>query len=88
MDRAVHSKPYKELQALLIAAREEAKLTQAQVGERIGQTQSFVSKCERGERRLDVVEFVEFVKALGLDPSAFFAQFLEQAFSGTHDKKL
>ncbi|WP_246729118.1 helix-turn-helix domain-containing protein [Methylosinus sp. RM1] len=64
----------------MIAARERAGLTQEGLAERIGRTQSFVSKYERGERRLDVVEFAEFVKAMDLDPSAVFAQFLQQAF--------
>nr|WP_246659871.1 helix-turn-helix transcriptional regulator [Methylosinus sporium] len=64
----------------MIAARERAGLTQEGLAERIGRTQSFVSKYERGERRLDVVEFAEFVKAMDLDPSAVFAQFLQHAF--------
>ncbi len=83
MGRSVHTKPYKDLLAIMIAARERAGLTQIDLAERIGQTQSFVSKYERGERRLDVVEFVEFVNAMGLDPSAVFAQFIQQAFSRT-----
>ncbi len=80
MGRSVHSKPYKDLLALLIAARERVGLTQTELADRIGRTQSFVSKCERGERRLDVVEFVEFVKAMGLDPKVIFTQFLRKAF--------
>ena len=80
MGRSVHSKPYREFLELMIAARERAGLTQAGLAERIGRTQSFVSKYERGERRLDVVEFAEFVKAMDLEPSAVFAQFLLHAF--------
>ncbi|BBU64364.1 transcriptional regulator (plasmid) [Methylosinus sp. C49] len=80
MGRSVHSKPYKEFLELMIAARERAGLTQEGLAERIGRTQSFVSKYERGERRLDVVEFAEFVRAMDLDPSAVFAQFLQHAF--------
>jgi len=87
MGRSVHSKPYKDLLALMIAARERAGLTQTELAERIGQTQSFVSKYERGERRLDVVEFVEFVNALGQDPNAVFAQFIRQAFGRATGKK-
>lgn len=88
MGRSVHSKAYRDLLALLIATRDRKGLTQAQLGERIGRTQSFVSKCERGERRLDVVEFVEFVKAMGLDPNDIFTQFVQQAFSGAGGKKV
>ena len=44
-------------------AREEAGLTQAQLALRIGETQTFVSKCERGERRIDVIELRAFCRA-------------------------
>jgi len=79
MGRSVHSQPYKDLLALMVAARNSAGLSQADLAERIGRTQSFVSKYERGERRLDVVEFVQFVRAMNLDPGALFAKFVEQA---------
>jgi hypothetical protein len=38
---------------------------------RIGRPQSFVSKYERGERRLDVVEFLEVAKVIGINPGQF-----------------
>ena len=85
MGRSVHSKPYKDFLALMIAARKRAGLTQEALAKRIGQTQSFVSKFERGERRLDVAEFVEIVKAMNLDPSVIFAQFLEKTYSDSRD---
>ncbi len=78
MGRSVHSQPYKDFLALMIAARDSAGLSQVALAERIGRTQSFVSKYERGERRLDVVEFVQFVRAMELEPSALFARFLER----------
>ena len=55
---------------MLIAARRSRALTQVDVAERLGKPQSFVSKYERGERRLDVVEFLEVAKAIGIDPKA------------------
>ncbi|WP_037462649.1 helix-turn-helix domain-containing protein [Sinorhizobium fredii] len=55
---------------LLIAARRDAGLTQAQVGERLRQRQTFVSKYELGERRLDAAEFVAVSRAIGVDPHA------------------
>jgi ribosome-binding protein aMBF1 (putative translation factor) len=42
---------------------------------RLGETQSFVSKCERGERRMDIVELREFCKAMGLTLEKFVKQF-------------
>ena len=45
-----------------------------ELGKRLGQSQSFISKCERGERRLDVVELRFFCTALGVELQAFLAQ--------------
>lgn len=51
--------------------RLEAGFTQVQTAEKLGKPQSFVSKCESGERRVDVVEFVAFCSAYQTDPSKF-----------------
>ena len=51
----------------MIEARVSASLTQAGLAERLSRPQSFVSKYERGERRLDVIEFLEVAKAIGVD---------------------
>ncbi len=56
MEKSIYSHDYSILLDQLRHAREAKSLTQAQVAERLHQTQSFVSKVERGERRLDVVE--------------------------------
>jgi transcriptional regulator with XRE-family HTH domain len=68
MPRALHSVRYKRFQALLIEARKGADLTQAEVATKLGKHQSFVAKYEQGERRLDVVEFLEIAQAIGCDP--------------------
>lgn len=57
--------------------RDEAGFTQTALAEKIGNTQTFVSKVERGERRLDVVEFTEWCDALGFDAGSAFGKFLE-----------
>lgn len=49
----------------LILAREEAGLTQRQVSARMGMAHSFLSKCETGERRVDVMEFLQLAKLYG-----------------------
>ncbi len=46
-------------------------MTQVELSSRLKRPQSFVSKYERGERYLDVIEFGEVARALGLDPLAF-----------------
>ena len=56
MKKSLFSADYAVFLRLLREARDDAGLTQEELGARLGQTQSFVSKCERGERRLDIVE--------------------------------
>ena len=68
MGKTIHSSEHQKLRELLIAARRKAGLTQHEVAERLGRPQSFVAKVEGGERRLDVIEFVDLVRALGADP--------------------
>ena len=55
---------------MMIAARQEAGLTQQQLADTLGKPQSYVSKYERGERRLDVIEFLEISSALKMDASS------------------
>lgn len=64
----MHDPRYAEFRALLVAAREDAGLTQTSLAARLGKPQSYVSKYERGERRLDVVETTDIARALGVDP--------------------
>lgn len=71
MEKSVTSEGYKVLLACLREAREGAGLTQAEVAERLDMSQSQVSKCERGERRLDVIELREWCGALGLGLPSF-----------------
>jgi transcriptional regulator with XRE-family HTH domain len=67
--KSVFTPQYDRLRALLIDARKSESLTQAELAKQIGRPQSFVSKYERGERRLDVVEFLEITNALGIEAS-------------------
>ena len=57
-------------------------MSQTELAARLGNTQTFVSKCERGERRIDAVELVEFAEALGVQPLALLGEFLEQRAAG------
>lgn len=69
----------RKFREFLVEARKKADLTQAQLSSRLKRPQSFVSKYERGERRLDVVEFGEVAKALGIDPLRFLRRFYREA---------
>jgi len=71
---AMQNSDYKRFRELLSEARKTEKLTQAELSARLRRPQSFVSKYERGERRLDVIEFAEVARALGIDPLRFLAK--------------
>lgn len=62
------------------AARKLAGVTQVELAKHVGETQSFVSKCERGERRLDVVEVRTFCMAMGI-PFLGFTTDLDKALT-------
>jgi transcriptional regulator with XRE-family HTH domain len=71
MEKSIYSREYSLFLELLRKAREDKGLTQIEVAERLGQTQSFVSKVERGERRLDIVELRAFCSAIGTGFTSF-----------------
>ena len=54
---------------LLRKARKSASLTQVEAAKKLGCRQTFISKIECGERRLDVIEFVVMMRAYHADPN-------------------
>jgi len=68
---SVHDERYKKFLERLQLARTEAGMTQMEVAEAFGKPQSFVSKVESGERRVDVVELDEFAALYNKDLSFF-----------------
>ena len=64
------------LRTELRALRERQGLSQATVARRLSKHQSFVSKYEKGERRLSVIEFIDIVRALGGEPAAVLRRFI------------
>ena len=78
MEKSIPSARYAVFLQVLREAREKAGLTQVQLARKIGETQTFVSKCERGERRVDVIELRTFCQAFGLNLKQF-ATALERA---------
>jgi len=58
----IHSVSYQRFLQRLRQAREEVGLTQAEVSIALGKPQSYVSKCESGERRVDVIELADFAR--------------------------
>jgi transcriptional regulator with XRE-family HTH domain len=69
--RPLHSTRYRRFLKRLIQARREAGLTQTEVARALRRPQSFVSKCESGERRVDVIELEDFTR-LYRKPLTFF----------------
>jgi transcriptional regulator with XRE-family HTH domain len=70
--RSTHTEPYKILLGVLIDARQRAGVTQTELARRINRPQPYMSMVERGERRIDVIQFYAIVKALGADPEEVF----------------
>ncbi|MFC3753530.1 helix-turn-helix domain-containing protein [Aquamicrobium ahrensii] len=71
---SLRSDLYLRIIELLVQARKDAGITQAELGKRIDQRQTFVSKVELGERRLDVAEFILISRAIGADPNGIMRQ--------------
>ena len=86
MDKSIHSRRYATLLKLLRETRRRAGITQVSLAAKIGETQTFVSKCERGERRLDVIELRTICGALGICLIDFLKQ-LEKALGSTAVKR-
>ena len=71
MPRSAHSRDYKVFRELLRTVREDAGLTQRDVAGALEVHQSYVSKYESGERRLDVVELRKVCMAMKIPLSTF-----------------
>jgi transcriptional regulator with XRE-family HTH domain len=69
------SKEERVLQTLLSNLRSEANLRQVDLADRLGKPQSFVSKYESGERRLDLIELREICRVLEISLSDFVKRF-------------
>lgn len=73
MPKSPFSRKHEHFRELLAEARRGAGLTQVALAKKLGRPQSFVSKFERGERRLDVIEFLDVTRALRVDPAQIIA---------------
>ena len=78
MKKTIHSEEYAALLRLLRQKRQDAGLTQLQLARTLKTSQSFIGKCERGERRIDVLELQAFCRALGIELQAFMVELQER----------
>jgi transcriptional regulator with XRE-family HTH domain len=69
--KSVYDPQYRCILGHLVQARKAAGLTQRELAMALAKPQSFVSKVERGERRLDALEFLTLCRLLHLDPRSF-----------------
>ena len=79
MTSSVFTKKYQVFKELLTKYRKDTDVTQQILAERLQKPQSFVSKYESGERRLDLIEFLEVAEALQFEPSEFIKKLEKEA---------
>jgi transcriptional regulator with XRE-family HTH domain len=66
--KSIYTDEYKFFLNWLTKKRNESRLTQQELSKKLGKPQSYVSKYENGERRLDIVEFLQITLAINADP--------------------
>jgi transcriptional regulator with XRE-family HTH domain len=86
MEKSVHTREYAVLLALLREARRAAGVTQVRLAELIGESQSHLSKMERGEVRLDLIQVRTICQALGTPLAAFVSE-LEKRLAARERRK-
>ena len=71
MKKALPEQSYAAFTSLLRDERKKVGMTQAKLAKKLRRPQSYVSKYERGDRRLDVIEFIEVAQVIGFDLHEF-----------------
>jgi transcriptional regulator with XRE-family HTH domain len=87
MSKPLHNEDYRVFLLMLRAIREAQGVSQAQLAALLEQDQTFVSKCETGIRRLDIIELRLWVTALGFDLMEFTEALEEQLASRLRQTK-
>lgn len=75
--KSQHAHSYRPLMDLLRELREEAGLTQRELGKAVNKPQSWVYNCETGNRRVDLAEFCDWCRACGVNPVSGLRRFLK-----------
>jgi transcriptional regulator with XRE-family HTH domain len=78
MPHPIHDRRYQFVAKLLADTRKEQGLLQEDVADRLGRTQAYLSKCETGLRRIDLIELLDILRALNVEPHAFMDKVLAQ----------
>ena len=78
MQKSTFTREYRVFLDTLKDCRQKAQLSQIALAAKLDQSQSFVSKCERGESRVDVIQLRVFCRAFGITLPAFVTQLEER----------
>ncbi len=84
--KTIHTPEYRALLSLLRERRRQSGVTQVEVAATLGESQAFVSKCERGDRRIDLIDLLRILRAIGVSPDDFLAG-LEERFPARSDAR-
>jgi transcriptional regulator with XRE-family HTH domain len=75
--KTLRTRGHRTLIDILVESRTRAGLTQRDLAARLRRPHSFVGRIEAGERRIDVIEFIEIARVMGLDPKQLFDKLLD-----------
>lgn len=78
MSKSAFSDAHQILVEQLTAARKQSGMKQEELAALIGKDQSYISNIERGQRRVDVMEFIVLARALKTDPEQLFSQIVSK----------
>lgn len=78
MSKTIFGGDHQHLVQVLTEARKASGLTQTELAKLLGKDQTYISIIERGQRRVDVLEFVALAKAMKVDPASLFEQVLKR----------
>jgi transcriptional regulator with XRE-family HTH domain len=75
--KTLRSRRHRALCAALVSARKRVKLSQHEVAVRLKTSQTVIARIEIGERRIDVVEFIDLARVLKIDPREVLSQLMQ-----------
>jgi len=79
VEKTLTSETHSKLVRMLIDKREAAGITQTELASRLGEYQSFVARLESGQRRIDVVEFIQLSRVLEFDAKRFIEELIKDS---------
>lgn len=76
MTKSTYTNNYKCLLNIIISIRKKHNITQKSLANKLNSSQSNISKIENGDRRIDIIEFIELVNAIGYNPLLVLTELL------------